>query len=236
MISHVVALGLVPSRLRPSVGASWGFWGASWGLLCTGWVVVGPKNRRGLVWATCAVSELQFAALESSRSREGCGGSAPCKLQNFLGAADAHSNAQLRCRAGTVADITLRQCQDDFDPERVSGVIQYLSKAHDGTRVVLDEPTLSYLTRSFCIFEVACTKPGKLCIDMSEDTSNMFLQGAFSIDAKAATSTSEKHKYLVDGYILGQWGSYRRFNESVSAAFRSAYRSQVEAEEEVSIE
>ncbi|CAK0830098.1 unnamed protein product [Prorocentrum cordatum] len=71
---------------------------------------------------------------------------------------------------------------------------------------------------------------------MSEDTSNMFLQGAFSIDAKAATSTSEKHKYLVDGYILGQWGSYRRFNESVSAAFRSAYRSQVEAEEEVSIE
>jgi len=132
--------------------------------------------------------------------------------------------------------ITLRQCQDDFVPERVSGVIQYLSKAHDGTRVVLDEPTLSYLTRSFCIFEVACTKPGKLCIDMSEDTSNMFLQGAVSIDAKAATSTSKKHKYLVDGYILGQWGSYRRFNESVSAAFRSAYRSQVEAEEEVSIE
>lgn len=130
----------------------------------------------------------------------------------------------------------LRQCQDDFDPERVSGVIQYISKALHGTHVVLDEPQLSYLKRTFCIFEVACTAPDNLQIEMSEDTASMFLEGAFTIDAQAATSTSEKHKYFVDGYIIGQWGSYRRFNESVSAAFRAAHRSLAEGSEEAPLD
>ncbi|CAK0808298.1 unnamed protein product [Prorocentrum cordatum] len=159
------------------------------------------------------------------QKRPWCGNGHPIRVSRAGAAIRGYiESCTRRCplMACTVADTTLRQCQDDFEPERVAGVIKYLSNAHDGTRAVLDEPSPTYLNRSFCIFEVACTVSSKLHVDMSDDTSFKFVEGAFPVDAKAATSTKEKHKTLVDGYILGQWGSFIEFNDSVSLSFMSA--------------
>ncbi|CAK0908622.1 unnamed protein product [Prorocentrum cordatum] len=159
------------------------------------------------------------------QKRPWCGNGHPIRVSRAGAAIRGYiESCTRRCPlvACTVADTTLRQCQDDFNPYRVAGVITYLSNARDGTRAVLDEPSLTYLNRSFCIFEVACTVGSKLYIDMSDDTAHMFLEGAFSVDASAATSTSKKHKCWLDGYIFGRWGSFITFNESVSASFKSA--------------
>ncbi|CAK0818046.1 unnamed protein product [Prorocentrum cordatum] len=122
---------------------------------------------------------------------------------------------------------TLRQCRDDFDPDRICSTIRYISKVHQGTFAIVDEPTLSYLSRSFCIFEVACTEPTKLRIQVSQDTTQMVMDRTITIDAKKADARNKKHKGYVDGFIVGKWGGFAAFNKSVSEAFAAAHIQQL---------
>lgn len=117
--------------------------------------------------------------------------------------------------------VILRQCQNDFDPVQIHSVIGYISNEHRGTFAIMDEPSLSYLNRSFCIFEVACTREDKLYIHLSESTRGMFLSGSLSIDSKAAEATNKEHKKLVDLYIHAKHGGFDKFNKSVSKALRN---------------
>eukprot|EP00929_Paragymnodinium_shiwhaense_P087788 TRINITY_DN47923_c0_g1_i1.p1 TRINITY_DN47923_c0_g1~~TRINITY_DN47923_c0_g1_i1.p1 ORF type:complete len:355 (+),score=47.61 TRINITY_DN47923_c0_g1_i1:82-1065(+) len=140
--------------------------------------------------------------------------------------------------------VVLRQCVPDFSPTYVETVIQSISY----TLAVEDEANV-YLTRSFCLFELAATPDEKLKFplntyrreckqdyeDMAEDSvSDSSLEGlkcnaerhlwqvAVKVDSCAASATRQEDKVLVDKYIESR-GGFKKVDSSISRAIRQAW-------------
>jgi len=121
------------------------------------------KGELGVGMATCFVSHVQSQHIEDTLQ------SLECNPGLFK---DVGSKKALEGEYLWLDYIILRQCQSDFCPNQIQTVVEHIRYT-----LAVEDDEKTYLTRSFCLMEVAATPPSCLWIIPSTSTRDEVRKG-----------------------------------------------------------